>query len=73
MNNPPELPAGGGQNKKKKEPRPLLKGPPRLINIGLESFANQLKEEGAEVIHVDWSPPAHGDIELAKLISKLSD
>ena len=73
MNNPPELPAGGNQDNKNKGPRPLLDGPPRVINLGLESFANQLKEEGAEVIHVDWSPPAHGDIELANLISKLSD
>ena len=73
MNNPPELPAGGSQDKKKKGPRPLLDSPPRVINLGLESFANQLKEEGVEVIHVDWSPPAHGDIELANLISKLSD
>ena len=73
MNNPPELPAGGSQDKKKKGPRPLLDGPPRVINLGLESFANQLKEEGAEVIHVDWSPPAQGDIELANHISKLSD
>ena len=73
MNNPPELSAGGSQDKKKKGPRLLLDSPPRVINLGLESFANQLKEEGAEVIHVDWSPPAHGDIELAKLISKLSE
>ena len=73
MNNPPELPAGSNQDNENKGPRPLLDGPPRVINLGLESFANQLKEEGAEVIHVDWSPPAHGDIELAKLISKLSN
>ena len=73
MNYLPELPTGGNQDNKNKGPRPLLDGPPRVINLGLESFANQLKEEGAEVIHVDWSPSAHGDIELANLISKLSD
>jgi hypothetical protein len=25
------------------------------------------------VVHVDWSPPARGDVELANLLSKLSE
>ena len=44
---------------------------PRIINIGLESFADDLSTQGVETVHVDWSPPAGGDPELATLLSKL--
>ena len=40
---------------------------PRIINIGLESFADDLSAQGVEAVHVDWSPPAGGDPELATL------
>ena len=43
----------------------------RVINIGLEGFAQELQEQGVPVIHVDWSPPAGGDPKLAVLLSKL--
>jgi hypothetical protein len=44
-----------------------------VINIGLASFADELTKQGTPVVHVDWSPPAHGDVELANLLAKLSD
>ena len=50
----------------------LLEGPPRVINIGLSFFADDLKNQDAEMVNVDWSPPAGGDIELANLLAKLS-
>ena len=37
---------------------PLLGGPVRVVNIGLESFARDLAANGAPVVHVDWSPPS---------------
>ena len=52
--------------------QPLLEGPPRVINIGLSFFADDLKKQDAEMVNVDWSPPAGGDIELANLLAKLS-
>ncbi len=52
--------------------QPLLEGPPRVINIGLPFFADDLKKQDAEMVNVDWSPPARGDIELANLLAKLS-
>ena len=52
--------------------QPLLEGPPRVINIGLSFFADDLKKQDAEIVNVDWSPPAGGDIELANLLAKLS-
>ena len=56
----------------KNTPHPLLEGPPRVINVGLSLFADDLKKQDAEMVNVDWSPPARGDIELADLLAKLS-
>ena len=49
----------------------LLDAPLKVINLGLESFAQDLSRNGVEVLHVDWTPPAGGDPELADLLSKL--
>ena len=56
----------------KNTPQPLLEGPPRVINVGLSLFADDLKKQDAEMVNLDWSPPARGDIELANLLAKLS-
>ena len=45
---------------------------PKVINVGLEIFAEELTSQGFDVIHVDWTPPAGGDPELASLLSKLT-
>ena len=49
----------------------LLEAPPRVINIGLERFAEDLATQSAAVQHVQWTPPAGGDVRLADLLSKL--
>ena len=49
----------------------LLRGPLKVVNVGLEGFARELQEEGVKVVQVDWSPPAGGDPKLAALLSKL--
>jgi len=49
----------------------LLAAPPRVVNVGLELFATDLKAVGAEVVHVQWSPPAGGNARLAGLLDKL--
>ena len=38
----------------------LLAGPPKVVNIGLERFAEDLAQAGAEVVSVAWAPPAGG-------------
>ena len=45
---------------------------PKVINVGLELFAKELSSQGFDVTHVDWTPPAGGDPELASLLSKLA-
>ena len=54
-----------------KDTHNLLEGPPRVINIGLYSFADDLKKQDIEMVNLDWSPPARGNVELANLLSKL--
>ena len=50
----------------------LLEEPLRVINVGLESFKQELEAQQTEVIQVEWAPPAGGDPALATLLSKLA-
>ena len=52
--------------------RQLLVEPPRIINIGLRSFAEVLVERGADVVQCDWRPAAGGDRRLQSLLDGLS-
>lgn len=45
----------------------------QVINIGLESFAQDLKAQGVAVVHLDWRPPAGGNARLAALLAALDD
>ncbi len=49
----------------------LLKGPLKVVNVGLDGFADELKAQGVDVVNVDWAPPAGGDPKLAALLSKM--
>lgn len=49
----------------------LLSGTVKVVNVGLESFADDLKQAGTPVIHVDWTPPAGGDPKLAALLARM--
>jgi len=58
-------------DQKKQPSNDLLAAPPRVVNVGLELFASDLAGLGAEVVHVQWSPPAGGNARLAGLLDKL--
>jgi len=49
----------------------LLDTPLKVVNIGLEGFADELTQQKVDVVQVDWTPPAGGDPKLADLLSKL--
>ncbi len=49
----------------------LLDNGPNVINIGVQDFADNLKVQGAEVIQVNWVPPAGGDPEMIALLDQL--
>jgi hypothetical protein len=52
--------------------RALLGGPPRVVSVGLERFAEELQRQQAPVVQVDWQPPAGGDPRLAALLARLT-
>ena len=47
--------------------------PLQVINIGLESFAEDLRAQGVAVVQMDWRPPAGGNARLAALLTSLDD
>ena len=51
----------------------MLEAPIRVVNIGLQKFADDLVGQDIAVVQVDWAPPAQGNIRLANLLSRLMD
>ncbi len=49
----------------------LLQQPLVIINLGLRGFAESLEEQQADVVQVDWAPPAGGDKEMIDLLDQL--
>jgi hypothetical protein len=45
----------------------------RIINIGLEIFADELRSEAVEVVQMDWRPPTGGNSRLTALLAGLDD
>jgi FdrA protein len=52
-------------------PLESVQAPVAAINIGLESFQASLAAQGAQVVQVDWRPPAGGNEKLASLLSRM--
>jgi FdrA protein len=44
-----------------------------VINVGLESFADDMGAQGVPVVQMDWRPPAGGNARLAALLAELDD
>jgi FdrA protein len=49
----------------------VLHRPVAAINVGLEVFAESLQAQGAEVVQVDWRPPAGGNERLMAILQRL--
>ncbi len=49
----------------------MLKKPMAAINVGLDSFAENLTDQGAPNIHVDWKPPAGGNERLMNILQRM--
>jgi len=41
------------------------------INVGLESFYDSLRSQGASAVQVDWRPPAGGNEKLMAILAKM--
>jgi FdrA protein len=48
-----------------------LQDPLMAINVGLESFAESLEAQEADVVQVDWRPPAGGNEELMSILTRM--
>lgn len=48
-----------------------IKKPVAGINVGLESFAENLVAQGVKAVHVDWKPPAGGNEKLAAILARM--
>lgn len=49
----------------------LFKKEVKVLNIGLESFSEELKSQEVKTIHMDWRPPAGGNEKMMALLAKL--
>jgi len=49
----------------------LLLNDLKIINIGLRKFAEELEDQGIQMVQIDWTPPAGGDQELIDLLDDL--
>jgi FdrA protein len=49
----------------------LFEGDLRVINMGLEIFAENLKKEGVDTLQMNWRPPAGGNEKLSSLLKRL--
>ncbi len=43
----------------------------RAVNVGLSSFGEAVRAQGAEAVDVDWHPPADGDGEVVRALERL--
>jgi hypothetical protein len=43
----------------------------KVINMGLDSFADTLRKEQVQVLQMDWKPRAGGNKRLISLLEKL--
>jgi FdrA protein len=52
-------------------PLKILREPLSAINVGLDSFRTSLEAQGAQVIQVDWRPPAGGNEHLMAILERM--
>ncbi len=48
-----------------------IRGPLSAINVGLEVFYESLSSQGAQLLQLDWRPPAGGKEDLVALLAKM--
>ncbi|WP_326716487.1 acyl-CoA synthetase FdrA [Vagococcus jeotgali] len=50
------------------ELKTLIATEPRIINVGLQSFTQSIKDNHAQVVQFDWRPSAGGNVKLQKVL-----
>jgi FdrA protein len=54
-------------------PLSALHAPIAALNVGLETFYDSLRAQGAAAVQVDWSPPAGGNEKLAGILARMKN
>lgn len=49
----------------------LFNSPLKVVNLGLESFAHNLRQCEVPAVQVDWTPPAGGNIQMIQALDRL--
>lgn len=49
----------------------LLSSGPRVINVGVQEFAESIEAQGAPVIHMAWRPPTGISDELRDILDRV--
>ena len=62
-----ELPEPGGPP----VPLEVIRETRAAVNVGIETFSASLAAQGAEVVQMDWRPPAGGNEKLAAILSRM--
>lgn len=44
-----------------------------IFNLGLEVFHDAVEMQGATSVHIDWRPPAGGNLRLIEIIERLKE
>jgi hypothetical protein len=57
--------------KDKRRKEPIIYETLKVVNIGISTFADDLRSQGVQVVSVDWKPPAGGDVKMLRLLEKL--
>lgn len=63
--------AGSSQNNLAEVDLQALNQPMAAINVGLETFTESLADQGAQVVQVEWRPPASGDEKLMAILERM--
>ena len=67
-----EMKTRGATGAERRDVLDLFSGDLKVLNLGLESFAENLRAQGVETLQVDWKPPAGGDEKTVALLDSLS-
>lgn len=44
----------------------------KILNMGTSTFKDELEMQNQKVTHLDWSPPASGDVRMMRIIDRLN-
>lgn len=60
-----------GEESERPVPLESIRPPLAAVNVGLESFYDSLRAQGAMAVQVEWKPPAGGNEKLAGILARM--